>query len=61
MNTSYTSMKIVHDRKIQEALEQQRLHAEQKTRRPGLLQKSGKFLARFNKPVDKHIICDEQA
>ena len=60
MNTSYTSMKIIHDQKIQEALEQQRLYAEQNMRRPGLLQAFGKLLAHFTKPVDKHIICDEQ-
>jgi hypothetical protein len=44
---SYTSMKIVHDQKIQEALERQRLYAGQATQRPGLLQTLGKFLARF--------------
>ncbi len=44
---SYTSMKIVHDQKIQEALERQRLYAGQATQRPDLLQTFGKFLARF--------------
>ena len=46
---SYTGLKIIHDQKIQEALEQQRLYAGQETQRQGLLQTFGKFLARFNK------------
>jgi len=45
--SSYTSLKIIHDQKIQEALEQQRLYAGQEMQRQGLLQKFGKFLARF--------------
>jgi hypothetical protein len=45
---SYTSQKIIHDRKIQEALEHQRLYAEKETQRQDLLQMLGKFLARFN-------------
>jgi len=44
---SYTSMKIVHDQKIQEALERQRLYAGQETQKQGLLQTFGKFLACF--------------
>ena len=44
---SYTGLKMIHDQKIQEALERQRLYAEQETQRPGLLQTFGKFLARF--------------
>jgi len=45
---SYTSLKIIHDQKIQEALEQQRLHAGLETRRQGLVQAFGTFLAHFN-------------
>ena len=45
---SYTGLKIIQDEKIQEALEQQRLEAGQGTRRQGLLQTFGKFLARFS-------------
>jgi hypothetical protein len=45
---SYTSLKIVHDEKIQEALERQRFEAGQGTPRRGLLQTFGKFLARFS-------------
>ena len=44
---SYTSLKIVHDRKIQEALEHQRLYAGQETQRQGLFQTFEKLLARF--------------
>ncbi len=44
---SYTSLKIIHDQKIQEALEQQRLYAGQETQTQGLPQAFGKFLARF--------------
>jgi hypothetical protein len=44
---SYTSLKIVHDWKIQEALEHQRLYAGQETPRQGLFQTFGKLLARF--------------
>ncbi len=60
MYPSYTGIKIIHDHKIQEALEQQRLYAGQKMHRPGLLQAFDRFLARFSKPVEKHIICHEQ-
>ncbi len=45
---SYTNLKIIHDQKIQEALAQQRLDAEQATQRQGLLQTFKKFRARFN-------------
>ncbi len=45
--SSYTGLKIIHDQKIQEALERQRLYAGQETQMPGLLQTFGKFLARF--------------
>ncbi len=45
---SYTTMKVVHDQKIQEALEHQRLYAEQETQRQGLPQMFRKFIARFN-------------
>ena len=44
---SYTGLKIIHDQKIQEALEQQRLNTGQETHSQGLLQTFGKFLARF--------------
>ena len=44
---SYTGLKMIHDQKIQEALEQQRLYAGQETQRRGLLQTFGAFLARF--------------
>ena len=51
---SYTGLKIIHDQKIQEALERQRLYVGQETQRPGLLQTFGKFLARFtNRPGRK--------
>ncbi len=50
---SYTSLKIVHDQQIQEALERQRLYAGQ-PHRQGMLQAFGKFLARFtNQPGRK--------
>jgi hypothetical protein len=58
---SYTGLKIIHDQKIQEALEQQRLYAGQETQRQGLLQTIGKFLARFNKQSDRKQVeplCD---
>ena len=60
MYPSYTGLKIIHDQKIQEALEQQRLYAKQKMHRSSLLQAFDRLLARFNKPVEKCIICDEQ-
>ncbi len=44
---SYTGLKIIHDQKIQEALEQHRLYAGQETQRQGWLQTFEKFLARF--------------
>jgi hypothetical protein len=50
---SYTGLKIIHDQKIQEALEQQRLEAGQEVQRQGLLQTFGKFLARFNDQPDR--------
>jgi hypothetical protein len=45
---SYTSIKIIHDEKIQEALEHHRPYAGQETQRQGLFRAFGKFLARFN-------------
>ncbi len=45
---SYSGLKIIHDQKIQEALEQQRHYAGQEMRRQGLLQAFGKLFARFN-------------
>jgi len=45
---SYTGLKIVHDRKIQEALDDQRLYAGQERQRQGLIQTIGTILARFN-------------
>ncbi len=44
---SYTSLKIIHGQKIQEALEQQRHYAGQEAQTQGLPQAFGKFLARF--------------
>jgi len=44
---SYTSMKIVHDQKIEEALEHYRFSAGQETQKRGQLQTFGAFLARF--------------
>jgi hypothetical protein len=44
----YTSIKIIHDEKIQEALERQRLYAGRKTQRLRLFRAFEKFLARFN-------------
>jgi hypothetical protein len=45
---SYTSLKIIHDQEIREALERKYSGAEQKTQRQGLSQMFGAFLARFN-------------
>jgi hypothetical protein len=45
---SYTGLKIVHDEKIQEALERQCLDAKQETQGQGLLRALGKLLTRFN-------------
>ena len=45
---SYTSLKIIHDQKLHEALAQQRLYAEQETHKHTLLQTLNKFLARFH-------------
>lgn len=42
---SYTSIKVVHDQKIQKALEQQHRQAGQFTREPGLLHR---LFARFS-------------
>jgi hypothetical protein len=47
---SYTSIKIIHDEKIREALEHHRLCAGQETRKHGLFQAFGKLLARLNNP-----------
>jgi hypothetical protein len=44
---SYTSLKIIHDQKIEEALEHQRFYTGQETQRQRLLQTFGTFLARF--------------
>jgi len=44
---SYTSMKMIQDQKIEEALEHQRLYTGQETQKRGLLQTFGAFLARF--------------
>ena len=44
---SYTSMKMIQDQKIEEALEHQRLYTGQETRKRGLFQTFGLFLARF--------------
>jgi len=44
---SYTSLKVVHDSKIEEALKHQRFYAGQETRRQGVLQMCRRFLDRF--------------
>ena len=44
---SYTILKIVHDRHIQEVMEQNRLSAGKAMQRHGLLQMFGPFFARF--------------
>jgi hypothetical protein len=44
---SYTSLKIVHDQMIEEALERYRPAEEQKTQKRDLRQMTGAFLARF--------------
>lgn len=46
---SYTSLKIVHEQQIQEALEHQRHDAEQKASGKGLLQAFRAFPARFSR------------
>ena len=43
---SYTGMRLIHDEKVQEALERYRLYAGPKRQRPGLLHVFGKALAR---------------
>jgi hypothetical protein len=49
---SYTSLKIIHDQKVQEALERQRFDAGQDTGQ-GLFRAFGAFLARFKKHSDR--------
>ena len=61
MYPSYTSVKIVHDQKIQEALEQQHLYAAQKMQKPDRRQWFDKFLAHFSKPAARRINCNENA
>lgn len=46
---SYSGLKIIHDEKVQEALEQQRPYIGQEMQRQGLLQTLATFFARFNK------------
>lgn len=46
---SYTGLKIIHDQKIQEALEHQQLDAEQKTQRRVLHQMFISLLVRSNR------------
>ena len=48
---SYTGIKIIHDERIREALENHRLYAGQETRKHGLIQAFGKLLARFSNRV----------
>ena len=45
---SYTGLKLIHDQKVREALERERLYAEQKTQRRDLRQAFSEFLAGFN-------------
>jgi hypothetical protein len=48
---SYTSLKMVHNQQVQEALERYRLNAERTTSRRGLFQAFEQVLARFtNQP-----------
>jgi hypothetical protein len=44
---SYTGLKIVHDQKIEEALEHYRFAEAQRTQKRGVLQSVTAFLARF--------------
>ncbi len=50
---SYTSLKIIHDQKIQEALERQRFDAGQDTPGQSLRQAWRAFLARFSRQADR--------
>jgi hypothetical protein len=43
---SYTSLKVIHDQKIREALEHQRLYAKPKMQKQSRLQIFGTFFAR---------------
>ena len=45
---SYTGLKLIHDQKVREALERERLYAEQKTQRRDLRQAFSEFFAGFN-------------
>lgn len=45
--SSYTSVKIVHDQQVQEALERNRIYAERAAHGQGLFQAIGQFIARF--------------
>ncbi len=51
---SYTGLKIVHDQRVQEALQHHRFDSELATYRPGLFQTFEKCIARFiNRPSRK--------
>lgn len=50
---SYTSMKLIHDEEIREALERYRLSTQPKRHRQGLLQALRKALARFTQRAGK--------
>jgi hypothetical protein len=51
--SSYTSVKIVHEQQVQEALERNRIHAEQAAHAQGLFQAIGQFIARFTNQPDR--------
>ena len=60
---SYTGLKIIHDQKIEEALEHHRFFVGQETQKRGLPQTFGTFLARFinfsaQKPNTTSPLCD---
>jgi hypothetical protein len=46
---SYTGLKIIHDQKVQQALEQHHHYAGQKTHRQNPLRAFGMLFVRFNK------------
>lgn len=50
---SYTSMKLIHDEDIREALERYRFYTKPKIQRQGLLQAFSKALARFTQYAGK--------
>jgi hypothetical protein len=57
---SYTGLKILHDQKIEEALEQQRLSTEQETQGKSLFQAFGSLLAHFISQPDPKEESEEE-